>query len=150
MKIQTLFLSLALACAPLAAAGTALAQDVAPPAACPHGGHGDHRGARSPEARLEHMTAVLGLDANQQQLVRQIFEANRPRFQEIRQMTDETARHAAMQQLRESTHAQIDAVLTPAQRATMERMIQFRRDHRGGRGGRGARGGAPTAPPTGI
>jgi Spy/CpxP family protein refolding chaperone len=143
MKIQTLFLTVALACAPLAAAGTAFAQDTAPHAGCEHGG----RGRFSPEARLEHMTAILGLDANQQQLVRQIFEANRPRFQQIRQMTDVTARHAAMEQLRTSTHASIDAVLTPDQRATLQRMQAFRQEH----GRRGGRGGAHrAAPPSGI
>jgi uncharacterized protein YdbL (DUF1318 family) len=92
------------------------------------------------------MTAILGLDANQQQLVRQIFEANRPRFQEIRRMTDVTARHAAMEQLRTTTHASIDAVLTPDQRATLQRMQAFRHEH-GGRGGRGAH---RAAPPAGI
>lgn len=148
MKIQTLFLSAALACAPMLAAGPALAQDGAPPA-CEHGGGHRGGGRFSPEARLEHMTAVLGLDANQQQLVRQIFETNRPRFQQIRQMTDVTARHAAMEQLRTQTHASIDAVLTPEQRATMQRMQAFHREHGGRRGARG-HGAPPAAPPAGI
>ena len=95
------------------------------------------------------MTAILGLDANQQAMVRQIFQANRSRFEEIRQMTDVTARRAAMQQLRTQTEAQIDAILTADQRTTVSRMRDFRRSHgpraHGGRGGHG-----PSAPPAGI
>ena len=128
--------------------GSALAQDVAPRQDGTHQHHHHGRFHRDPARRLEMLTAILGLDEHQAAGVRQIFEANRPRREQIRAMTDETQRHAAMLALHQETRAQIDALLTPDQRATLDRMEAVRREHGPrGRGGRGDR--APSAP-TGI
>ena len=150
MNVRNWILVSSMALAPLFNVAAVSAQDTSPPATheC-QGRHGHGRGDR-----MEHLTTILGLDANQQAAVRQIFEANRPRFQEIRQMTDATARQAAMQQLHTQTHASIDALLTPDQRATFDRIQAARAAHAGEHGGRrhGRRGGAtgPATPPAGI
>ena len=134
MTMRTWILIAAMALAPLGMTGTALAQGTAPHHggprmhAGPHGrgGPGMHR--RGPGERVRMLVAILGLDATQEATVRQIFEANRPRFQEIRGMTDPAARRTAMQTLHQQTRTQIDAVLTPEQRATLDRMEAARRE----------------------
>lgn len=162
MNTRTWMLVAALAAAPLTV-GTALAQDTAPGGGVhghegPRGHGGPHHGGRGfggPGQRIEMLTAILGLDAHQEAGIRQIFEANRPRREQIRAMTDQTARHAAMEALHHETRASIDALLNPDQRATLDRMEAARRAHgprgEGREGGRGhGHGSPPSAPPTGI
>ncbi len=155
MSTRTWMLIAALCAAPLVTAGSALAQETAPRDTAPrdgmdrHGvprGHGAPRHRGGPEHRVDMLVAILGLDAQQEASVRQIVEANAPRRTEIRQMTDEAARHAAMRALHESTRASIAQVLTPAQRATLDRIEAVRREH----GPRGRRGGPPPSAPSGI
>ena len=146
MNTRTLMLALTLAAAPLFTSGVALAQDTAP-RECQHRheGRGDRAGHWA-----DRMVAILGLDATQEATVRQIFEANRPRREAIRQMTDATARRTAIEALHTETRSAIDAVLTPDQRATLDRMHAERGARRGGGHGRGRhhgpRGAAPSAP----
>lgn len=149
MTMRTWILIATMALAPLGMAGTALAQDTAPHGGAhvhpgPHGRGGGHGRFRhgGPGRRVEMLVAILGLDATQEATVRQIFEANRPRFQEIRQMTDPAARRTAMQTLHQQTRARMDAVLTPEQRATLDRMEAARRA--------GRHGADHDAPPAGI
>jgi Spy/CpxP family protein refolding chaperone len=147
MKTRTWILITALACAPFFAAGSALAQDVGP-RMHRHEEHGHGRRHGGPGQRIEMLVAILGLDAHQEASVRQIFEANRPRREQIRTIADPAARQAAMRALREETHSAIDALLTPDQRATLDRMHAVRQEH--GPRGRGHGGRGPSAPPTGI
>lgn len=156
MKTRTWMLIAALAAAPLFTAGSALAQDTAPRDGMhghggPRGHHGGPRHGRGhggPGHRIEMLVAILGLDEHQEAAVRQIFEANRPRHEQIREMTDPAARQAAMQALHQETRSSIDALLTPDQRATLDRVEAVRREHgpRGRGHGDGRGGPAPTAP----
>lgn len=112
---------------------------------------------RSPEERVQHrlarMTERLGLSADQQARIRRILTEHVQRRQAMRQQqsapTPEQRR--ARMTARFEMHDQIEAVLTPQQRAQMrqlhrERMIERAEHGRGGRGGfrghgRGGRGG---------
>ncbi len=150
MKTRTLFLALTLFAAPLFGAGSALAQDAAPrDHSCERGAHGEH--GRGPGRRADRLVTTLGLDTHQEAAVRQIFDASRPRFEQIRQMTDTTARQTAMRALRAETRSSIDSLLTPSQRTTLDAMHAARGERgRGHRHGHGHGGSAPSSPAEGI
>jgi periplasmic protein CpxP/Spy len=97
------------------------------------------------ERRLDHMTQRLGLDANQVRLVREAMEQARTEHDALREQPRSPERRAAHQAIMQRTMERIDAVLTPAQRATFEQVRAERRERMGergwhGRGGRGGRG----------
>ena len=104
------------------------------------------RAAKSAERanrRMARMTEKLELTPAQASRIEAIFEAAKSQRQALRNGSaagDE--RREAMRALRERTHAAVDAVLTPAQRA--KKAERGERGHRQGRhGNRGSRG-APT------
>lgn len=121
----------------VAGVATAAAQDRG--GECPHGGQhargpgGHHH--MDPERRLAHLTERLHLSEQQATQIRAAFtremqdrHANRPA------PGAPEARRAAHEQFRERMAQQIDAVLTPAQRAEFARMRaeheQRREQHR--------------------
>lgn len=146
----------------LAGAAGAAAQDapaqVAPggDAAGQRGPRGrSHRGRRGIEARMQRLTARLGLDANQQALVRRVFEQARSEHQALRAARGAEGpspeRREARRALRQRTMERVDAVLTPEQRATLEQMrATFRARHEGRRGRPCGGGGADAVDPRGI
>lgn len=92
--------------------------------------------AKKPEARRSIMAArypshdrwakELGLTAEQQEKIREIFKKNDERIKELR--TD-YFKHVG--EMRDELKKEIDAVLTPAQKQRMEAMIQkFSEEHR--------------------
>ena len=147
--IQKLALAAALALPLFASAGLASAQsaDAGAPAAeerCggEHGrrGHGDP--AARGERRLQHMQQALSLDDAQVAQIRTIFQESRGQRGALRELSREE-RHAAFAAMRAETVRRIDAVLTPAQRATLAQLRAQRGEERGERGrGMGRRGGA--------
>lgn len=161
MKKHSLSLLLAAALAlPALSAGTAAAQDAGSPAArpdrpdgrrggCDHAGRRGHgRRHHDPERRLARMTQELQLDENQVALVRQAMEQARSEHEALREQPRSEERRAQHRAIMERTAQRIDAVLTPAQRATFEQMrarhrerMERRMERRGQRGG-GERGGA--------
>lgn len=165
MKKQTLSFLLAAALAipglTLAELPRASAQDRAPSVEgerCRHGGghgrHGRHRG-HDVEQRLQHMTERLGLDENQQVLVRQALEQARSEREALRASASPGERRSperreAHRALMQRTMERIDAVLTPEQRATVEQMRARRMEHRGQHGRRGPRGGAERGAPGAV
>ncbi len=141
--------------------GLALAQDAgtdrgAARGDCP-GHHGRGRGhgpmsAEGMERRIAHMTERLSLDAHQVTLVREILTAARTEGEALRAAERSPERRAQFQALHARVEAQIDAILTDAQRTTLAAMraerherMEARRARRGERGegarGEGARGG---------
>ena len=149
--LASLALSLSLGLAPAIVPTIAAAQDggvpaqQAGPGEC-HGGHG--RGGRGmhgdPAARVEHrvrmMTAILDLDATQQARVREILSRSSTEAQALHAQPRSEEGRAAMQALRQRTEQQIEAVLSPTQRATFQRVRAAReegmRQHRAAHGGR--------------
>ena len=73
------------------------------------------------------LTAILDLNATQQAEVTRILNAAATEAQTIHQQPSGDARHQAMQALRQRTQQSIAALLTPAQRATLERVEAARR-----------------------
>jgi Spy/CpxP family protein refolding chaperone len=114
-------------------------------------GHRGHRGGHGdPAARIEHrierLTARLGLDDNQQALVRQAFEQARAEHEALRAQERSPERREAHRAIMQRTMERIDSFLTPEQRATMEQMrAQMRERFEGRRGRRGGRHGGPGA-----
>jgi len=133
MKHITLTLGLA-AAALFAVPSTINAQTTPAPAEHPH-----HKGGR-----LEFLTEKLGLDATQQAQIKAIFEKYAPQIKAIRSkgkdnLTD--ADKTALRDLRKQENAEVKAVLTPAQLATLK---ELRSKHqKGGKGGT-----TPPASPT--
>jgi Spy/CpxP family protein refolding chaperone len=126
--------------APFVAAG-AMAQPNAPTAQQgPRGERGHHgRGHGDPSQHAEHrarmLTAILDLDAHQSQEVRRILARAATEMQALMSRPRGEERHTAMRALHDRTKTEIDALLTPAQRATMDRMEAARREGHGGREG---------------
>ena len=93
------------------------------------------------------MTAILNLDARQQTEVRRILTAESAEMATIHQQPRGEAQHTAMRALRERTKASIAALLSPSQRATMDRIDSVRQTERSRRDAeRAARPAPATAP----
>lgn len=76
------------------------------------------------------LTAILDLNATQQAEVTRILNAAATEAQAIHQQPQGDARRQAMEALHTRTQQSIAAVLTPAQRATMDRVEAARRASR--------------------
>lgn len=136
-------------------AGLAFAQDAGGDrsAEC-RGRHGRGHGhgpmsAEGMERRITHMTERLSLDAHQVTLVREIFTAARTEGEALRAAERSPERRAQFQALHQRVEAQIDAILTDAQRTTLAAMrasrherMEARRARRGERGEGAREGGA--------
>lgn len=108
-----------------------------------HGRHGSHgpMSAEGMERRIAHMTERLSLDAHQVTLVREILTAARTEGEALRAAERSPERRAQFQALHQRVEAQIDAILTDAQRTTLATMraarherMEARRARRGERG----------------
>lgn len=101
------------------------------------------RRAAHVDGRLAHMKAALELTDAQAQQIRGLMLAAHERRDAIRD--DDTleppARRAAMEAVRDETHASIEGLLTPEQQ-TKFRELRARMHERGGRHGRGPGGGS--------
>ena len=84
------------------------------------GGAGPGRGV---DAHLGRMTVMLGLNPEQQAEIRAILEVQ------------EATRQAMREAMRDAMKEQVDAVLTPEQRARHDQMMQGRGQGPGGKGG---------------
>lgn len=163
MKKQSISFLLAAALAlpgiAIADSSRASAQEAAPAQdgeRCRHDrGPRGHRGPPGIEHRMQRLTERLGLDTNQQALVRQAFEQARAEHEALRAGAEGEARRSperreAHRALMQRTMERIDAVLTPEQRATFEQMrAQMRERHEGRRGRRGRHGGPGRGGPGG-
>ena len=85
-------------------------------------------GRPGPFPSLEKMAKDLGLSAEQQERIKNIFQKNEERFKELNGDL-----HRKLQAIREQLKAEIDSVLTPEQKKKMEEMIERYRT-RGKRG----------------
>jgi len=68
---------------------------------------------------LEQMAQDLGLSADQQELIRKIFERNEARLKELR-----TDMHGRLMSIRAELKSEIDNVLTAEQKQKLEAMIE--------------------------
>jgi len=68
---------------------------------------------------LEQMSRELGLSADQQEQIRQIFERNDASLKELR-----SDMHGRLAEIRAQLKSELDAVLTPEQRQKFEEMIE--------------------------
>lgn len=109
---------------------------LAQPDDCPCAGRGDP--AARVDQRLQHLTSRLGLDARQVSRVRGILQEHARRAVSVRALPRGPDKRHARDDLRTWTHAQIRAVLTPAQQSTFDSMRAERRRHHGRGRGHGA------------
>lgn len=123
----------------LAAGMSAQTADQSAPPAVARGPHAGKRG-------VDRMAQQLNLTDQQKTQMQSLFQAQRQQAQSIRQDTSLTAQQKQdkLKQLRESTHQQMQGVLTPEQQ---QKFQQLRSEHEGmgkdhmGRGGMGPGGG---------
>lgn len=120
-------------------------------AQCDHGGggpRGGHHGrgrhanrdlAGHAEHRARMLTAILDLDAHQASEVRRILNRAATEAEALMQEPRSDATRTSMHAIHERAKNEIDALLTPAQRATMDRMeaVRGERHGRGEGDGRG-------------
>ncbi|KAB2637741.1 MAG: hypothetical protein DVB26_09300 [Verrucomicrobia bacterium] len=113
---------------------TSFAQDPAPgatPGATPVRPQGPGRSARfGPEERLKYMTQTLGLTQEQQDKIKAIMEKNAPAIKELRDkgyqnLTEEDK--TKMRDLMKQQNEEIDALITPEQKAKQKAEMQKRR-----------------------
>jgi len=112
-----------------------------------HRGRGHHRG-HNPERFVAKLKADLGLSDSQATRVRAVLDRSQQEAQGLERTPENREAH---REIRERSKQQIDAILTPAQRARAEELRAERRAqreerrgerHRGGEG-RGPNGGRP-------
>jgi len=110
------------------------------------GAAGEHHQPMSADRRLEHMTKMLNLTTDQQAKIKPLLETEQTQMQSLRSDSSLSPddRRAKAQQLRESTHQQINGILTAEQQQKWQQM-QERQRERMGHGGMGT--GATQAPP---
>jgi Spy/CpxP family protein refolding chaperone len=129
----------------MACCGTALyAQDTMSQGGPPAGHH-----MMSPDQRLQHMTKMLNLTADQQQKIKPILENQQTQMESLHQDTSmsQQDRMAKMQQLRQSTNQQINGILTPEQQQKFQQMQAQQREHMGRGAGAAGQSQPQQAPP---
>ncbi len=111
-------------------AGTAFAQDDAPPTPPPAMGQmgGHHGHAPNAKQQLKHLTRMLGLTADQQAQIQPILETEDQKMKALWQddSLSPEDRRSQMMQLHRDSRAQLEAVLTDAQKQKYEQMEQER------------------------
>ena len=126
-SIVCALLSLVLACG-----ATALyaQQDTMAPAGAPH------HPVMSPGQRLEHMTKLLNLTADQQQKIKPLLESEQTQMQSVHQDSSlaPVDRRSKMQEIRQSTNTQINGLLTPDQQQKWSQMQERQRERMHGAG----------------
>jgi len=99
----------------------------------------------SPENRLQHMTKMLNLTADQQEKIKPILDNESQQMQTLRQDTSMSRedKMTKMRGIRETSNTQINSILTTEQQ---QKWAQMRENH-GGHGSMGAGGmQAPNSP----
>jgi periplasmic protein CpxP/Spy len=101
-----------------------------------------HRGMPSADERLQHMTQVLNLSADQQAKVKSILEDQQNQMTSLKQDTSLSSqdRRAKFEQIHEATHQKIRDVLNDDQKAKFDQMKARHKDHMGKHGGQGDTG----------
>jgi len=135
MKVLILLTTLSMV---LAVAGVSAWAQMGPEGS-PAGGQMGH-GQMSPDQRLQMLTKQLNLTSDQQEKIKPILENESQQMQTLRQDSSLSRedRMSKMQQIRQSTHAQIRSNLTSDQQQKFDEMMS----HMG-------HGGMHGAPPSG-
>ena len=123
-------LSLSLVTATLVAVPAETFAQTPPPSDPPQHHEGKHH--KGAKARLHFLTEKLGLDANQQAQIKEIFKKYRPQIKALRAKGRENLTEAdkvALRDLRKAGAAEMRAVLTPVQQ---EKLKELRHDWRPG------------------
>jgi Spy/CpxP family protein refolding chaperone len=100
-----------------------------------------HHGPPDPAQRTAHLTKQLNLTSDQQAKVQEILQSEQSQMQSAHQdtSTSQQDRRAKMMDIRQSTDAQIRAVLDSSQQKKWDQMQanrqQWGQNHRGGPGG---------------
>jgi len=98
---------------------------------------------RTPYVLLDPVVKALGLTAEQQASIRDIFKRSDERMKVL-----DTEIHARLREMRAELKSEVDAILTPEQRAKLEDMIQKERArHQPKRPSNEPQGGPPNPPP---
>lgn len=108
-----------------------------------------HHQMMSPDQRLQHMTKMLNLTADQQQKIKPILENQQTQMESLHQDTSMSRQDkmSKMQELRQSTNQQINGLLTPDQQQKWSQMQERRMEHSGHGAGMGAGSGSGQAQP---
>ena len=163
MKItkKSMLRAAALLCGAALVAGTAIAQQDAPPPP-PQGqgqgpggpgGPGGGRGmGMDPARRLQMLQDRLNLTADQSTQIKAILDDGQTKMQALRANTalSQDDRRSQSMALRNDENTKIEAVLTADQKAQYEQILAQQRDRMrngGGPGGPGGDGSAPPPPP---
>ncbi len=106
-----------------------------------------HRMPMSPDQRLQHMTKMLNLTADQQAKIKPVLESESQQMEALHQDTSlsQQDRHSKMQSIRETSDSQIKSILTADQQAKWAQMQSRRMQPPPGEGQMGSP--APGAPP---
>lgn len=115
------------------AAGTAFAQDDAPPPpsqSAPTHMHGRHR--MNPRRELKHLTKKLDLSADQQSQIAPILESRQQQVQALRQdqSLSRQDRRQKMMDIQQDTNSKIESVLNDTQKQKYEAMQANMRQRR--------------------
>lgn len=132
IKMASRIALLGLALGTVAFAPVVLAQDSAPA----EGSSGmQHRAAPDPQKQADRLAKRLGLSADQTSKITAILQNRQQQAAALRSDSslDRDDRRAKMRSIQESTQAQINAVLTPAQQAEYAKMQQEMHDRQGQR-----------------
>ena len=98
---------------------------------------------RTPYVLLDPVVKTLGLTAEQQASIRDIFKRSDERMKVL-----DAEIHARLREMRAELKSEVDAILTPEQRAKLEDMIQKERArHQPKRPSNEPQGGPPNPPP---
>ncbi|HYA49121.1 MAG TPA: hypothetical protein VEG35_05420 [Burkholderiales bacterium] len=98
---------------------------------------------RTPYVLLDPVVKALGLTAEQQASIRDIFKRSDERMKVL-----DAEIHARLREMRAELKSEVDAILTPEQRAKLEDMIQKERArHQPKRPSNEPQGGPPNPPP---
>ena len=82
------------------------------------------------DGMLEHLTKMLNLTADQQAQIKTILEAQKQKLEALHQSGgDPASKKAQFQAIWESTKSQIDAILTPEQKAKLESLHKGHSEH---------------------
>ena len=160
MKItkKSMLRAAALLCGAALVAGTAIAQQDAPPpppqgqGQGPGGGGGGGRGGMDPARRLQMLQDRLNLTADQSTQIKAILDDDQTKLQALRANTALAPddRRSQSMALRNDENTKIEAVLTADQKTQYEQILAQQLDRMrngGGPGGPGGDGSAPPPPP---
>ena len=157
MKImkKSMLRAAALFCGAALVAGTAIAQQDAPPpppqgqGQGPGGGGGGRGMGMDPARRLQMLQDRLNLTADQSTQIKAILDDGQTKMQALRANTalSQDDRRSQGMALRNDENTKIEAVLTADQKTQYEQMLAQQRDRMRNGGGPGGPSGGGSAPP---